>query len=122
PGPARLPAGPAGGRGGPEHGPFAGLHRTRAQVRAALAGRPALVVTMRGPLDAVDEVTATAKELDAVIVLMPLSYGEDGPGVVRAALRARDRLPEGTLVVPVPLARREGPETDLQRREHVPDP
>src|SRR5690606_16134476 len=37
----------------------------------------------------------------------------------RAALKARDRLPEGTLVVPVPLAPREEPEIDLELREHV---
>ncbi|MFI6712078.1 adenylyl-sulfate kinase [Nonomuraea sp. NPDC050478] len=118
-GPDGLAAGPVKGLGAPEHGPFARLHRTPAQVRDELGGRPALAVTMRGPLDDLDEVAATAKELGAVIVLLPLSYGEDGPGVVRAALRARDRLPAGTLVVPVPLAPREEPEIDLELREHV---
>ncbi|GAA3111997.1 hypothetical protein GCM10020001_033450 [Nonomuraea salmonea] len=62
---------------------------------------------------------ATAKELDAVILLLPLAYGEAGPGVVRAALRAKEQLPAGTLVVPVPLAPRDEPEIDLELREHV---
>ncbi|GGO67434.1 adenylyl-sulfate kinase [Nonomuraea cavernae] len=117
--PDGLTAGPVRGLGAPEHGPFARLHRTPSQVREALGGRPALVVTMRGPLDDLTEIIATAKELDAAIVLLPLSYGEQGPSVVRAALRARDHLPEGTLVVPVPLAPREEPEIDLELREHV---
>lgn len=114
-----LAAGPVLALGAAEHGPFARLHRSPAQVRESLAGRPALAVTMRGPLDDLTELTATAKELDAVILLLPLSYGEAGPAVVRAALRARDQLPEGTLVVPVPLAPREEPELDLELREHV---
>ncbi|WP_113704108.1 adenylyl-sulfate kinase [Nonomuraea lactucae] len=118
-GPEGLASGPVRALGAPEHGPFARLHRTPAQVRELLDGRPALVVTMRAPLDDLTEITATAKELDAVTVLLPLSYGEAGPAVVRAALRARDQLPESTLVVPVPLAQREEPEIDLELREHV---
>ena len=35
---------------------------------------------MRGPLDDLDEIIATAKELDAAILLLPLAYGEGGPG------------------------------------------
>ncbi|WP_049557196.1 adenylyl-sulfate kinase [Nonomuraea sp. SBT364] len=114
-----LAAGPVKGLGAAEHGPFARLRRTPDEVRVELGGRDALAVTMRGPLDDLGEIVATAKELDAVILLLPLAYGEAGPGVVRAALRARDQLPEGTLVVPVPLAPREEPEIDLELREHV---
>ncbi|GAA3153892.1 adenylyl-sulfate kinase [Nonomuraea roseoviolacea] len=116
-----LAAGPVRGLGAAEHGPFARLRRTPAEVRELLGDRPALVVTMRGPLDdpALTEVSAVAKELDAVVVLLPLSYGEPGPAVVRAALKAKDRLPEATLVVSVPLAPREEPELDLELREHV---
>ncbi|MEU0570635.1 adenylyl-sulfate kinase [Nonomuraea sp. NPDC005983] len=117
--PDGLTSGPVRGLGAPEHGPFARLRRTPAEVRAELGGRPALAVTMRGPLDDLTEVIATAKELDAVIVLLPLAYGEAGPGVVRAALRAKEQLPEGTLVVSVPLAPRDEPEIDLELREHV---
>ncbi|HEX4813043.1 MAG TPA: adenylyl-sulfate kinase [Nonomuraea sp.] len=117
--PGGLASGPVKGLGTPEHGPFARLRRTAAQVKEELGGRPALAVTMRGPLDDTSEIVATAKELDAVIVLLALSYGEGGPAVVRAALRAREQLPAGTLVVSVPLAPREEPEIDLELREHV---
>ena len=74
---------------------------------------------MRGPLDDLTEITAIAKELEAAILLLPLAFGEGGPAVVRAALKARERLPEGTLVVSVPLAPREEPAIDLELREHV---
>ena len=117
--PDGLTSGPVKGLGAAEHGPFARLRRTPSQVREELAGRPALAVTMRGPLDDLGEITATAKELDAVILLLPLSYGEAGPAVVRAALRAKEKLPGDTLVVSVPLAPRDEPEIDLELREHV---
>jgi sulfate adenylyltransferase len=117
--PDGMTSGPIKGLGTPEHGPFARLRRTPAQVKRELGGRTALAVTMRGPLDDLSEIVATAKELDAVIMLLPLSYGEGGPAVVRAALRAKEQLPAGTLVVSVPLAPRAEPEIDLELREHV---
>ncbi|MGW0804172.1 adenylyl-sulfate kinase [Nonomuraea sp. NPDC002799] len=117
--PDGLTSGPIRSLAAPEHGPFARLRRTPAQVKEELGGRPALAVTMRGPLDDLSEIVATAKELDAVIVLLPLLYGEAGPAIVRAALRAKEQLPGGTLVVSVPLAPREEPEIDLELREHV---
>ncbi|SEK37579.1 adenylyl-sulfate kinase [Nonomuraea pusilla] len=117
--PDGLTSGPVRGLGAPEHGPFARLRRTPAEVAEELGGRPALAVTMRGPLDDLSEVAAIAKELDAAILLLPLAYGEEGPAVVRAALRAKEQLPAGTLVVSVPLAPREEPEIDLELREHV---
>ncbi|GAA0940392.1 adenylyl-sulfate kinase [Nonomuraea longicatena] len=111
--------GPLRALNAPEHGPFARLRRTPAEVRAELGGRETLAVTMRGPLDDLAEVVATAKELDARVLLLPLSYGEAGPAVVRAALKAKAKLPDDTLVVPVPLAPREEIEIDLELREHV---
>ncbi|MFC7592620.1 hypothetical protein ACFQYP_59545 [Nonomuraea antimicrobica] len=69
--PDGLTAGTVKGLGTPEHGPFARLRRTPAQVADELGGRPALAVTMRGPLDDLSEIVATAKELDAVILLLP---------------------------------------------------
>ncbi|WP_214325911.1 adenylyl-sulfate kinase [Nonomuraea sediminis] len=114
-----LTAGPVRSLGAAEHGPFARLRRTPAQVREELAGRPALAVTMRGPLDDLTEITSTAKELGAVILLLPLAYGEQGPAVVRAALKAKEQLPADTIVVSVPLAPRQEPEIDLELREHV---
>ena len=112
-------AGPVEALDAPEHGPFARLRRTPARVREETAEQEAvLAVTMRGPLDDLDEIVATAQELKASILLLPLAYGEGGPAVVRAALKARDRLPEGTLVAAVPLAPRE-PAVDLELRERV---
>nr|WP_189161828.1 adenylyl-sulfate kinase [Sphaerisporangium melleum] len=113
-----LVAGPVKSLGAPEHGPFARLRLSPTQVRAELRERPVLAVTMRGPLDDLDEITATARELDAAILLLPLAFGEGGPAVVRAALKARESLPSGTTVAVVPLAPRE-PEIDLELREHV---
>ncbi len=112
-------AGPVEGVGEPEHGPFARLRRGPGQVRKDLPEGPVLAVTMRGPLDstAIEDVEATAEELEATVLLLPLVFGEGGPAVVRAALKARERLP-GATVVAVPLAPRE-PAIDLELREHV---
>lgn len=114
-----LVSGPVEALDAPEHGPFTRLRRTPAEVRKELAGRETLAVTMRGPLDNVEEVWAVAEELGATILLLPLAFGEEGPAVVRAALRAHDRLPEDTLVAVVPLAPRRDPSIDLELREHV---
>ncbi|MEU4330310.1 adenylyl-sulfate kinase [Nonomuraea dietziae] len=116
-----LVAGPLEALGAVEHGPFARLRRSPDAVRKELAGHPTLAVTMRGPLDdlSAQEIIAVAEELDATVLLLPLAYGEGGPALVRAALKAREKLPEGTLVVSVPLAPREDKEIDLELREHV---
>lgn len=114
-----LAFGPVTALDAPEHGPFAGLRRTPGEIRKELAGRETLAVTMRGPLDDLEEIRASARELDATILLLALAYGEEGPSVVRAALRARDRLPAGTLVAVVPLAPRDDRGIDLELREHV---
>ena len=120
--PDGLTSGPVRALGAPEHGPFARLRRTPAQIREELGGQEALAVTMRGPLDDLNEIIATAKELDAVIVLLPLSYGETGPAVVRAALRPQEQLPEGTLVVSVPLAPRGSPRSTWSCASTSPPP
>ncbi|MEV7007124.1 adenylyl-sulfate kinase [Streptosporangium sp. NPDC051022] len=112
-------AGPVEALDAPEHGPFARLRLTPAEVRKELAGRETLAVTMRGALDDLEEIRATAEELGATILLLPLAFGEEGPAVVRAALKARERLPEDTLLAVVPLAPREDPSIDLELREHV---
>jgi sulfate adenylyltransferase len=121
-----LAAGPVEALGTPEHGPFARLRRTPAEVREELAGREVLAVTMRGPLDDLAEIEATAEELGAAVLLLPLAFGEGGPAVVRAALKARDRLAGGTgdavkgvSVAVVPLAPREDHAVDLELRERV---
>nr|BFE83676.1 hypothetical protein GCM10020093_062770 [Planobispora longispora] len=114
-----LAAGPVEALGAAEHGPFARLRRTPAEVREALAGREALAVTMRGPLDDLEEITATAEELEAVVLLLPLAFGEGGPAVVRAALKAREKLGGDTLLAAVPLAPRDDHAVDLELRDRV---
>ncbi|ETK31026.1 adenylyl-sulfate kinase [Microbispora sp. ATCC PTA-5024] len=113
-------AGPVEPLDAPAYGPFARLRRTPEDVRKELPDGEVLAVTMRGPLDsaALEDVAATAEELDASVLLMPLVFGESGPSVVRAALTAAGRLP-GSTVVAVPLAPREDVEIDLELREHV---
>ncbi|GIH71887.1 adenylyl-sulfate kinase [Sphaerimonospora thailandensis] len=113
-------AGPVEALDTPAYGPFARLRRTPEEVRKELPEGEILAVTMRGPLDgtALEDVAATAEELEAAIVLLPLVFGEGGPAVVRAALKAAERLP-GSTVVAVPLAPREDAEIDLELREHV---
>ncbi|MBP2707203.1 adenylyl-sulfate kinase [Microbispora sp. RL4-1S] len=113
-------AGPVEALDTPAYGPFARLRRTPEEVRKDLPEGEVLAVTMRGPLDAasLDDVAATAEELDATVLLMPLVFGESGPAVVRAALTASERLP-GSTVVAVPLAPRDDVEIDLELREHV---
>ncbi|GAA0987358.1 hypothetical protein GCM10009555_066510 [Acrocarpospora macrocephala] len=105
--------------GAPVYGPFARLRRTPAEVRKDLPD-DVLAVTMRGPLDsaAIEDISATAEELDAAVLLLPLVYGDAGPAVVRAALKASAELP-GSTVVAVPLAPREDAVIDLELREHV---
>ncbi|MBX6381683.1 MAG: adenylyl-sulfate kinase [Microbispora sp.] len=113
-------AGPVEALDAPVYGPFARLRRTPEQVRKDLPDGEVLAVTMRGPLDSatLEDVAATAEELDAAVLLMPLVFGESGPAVVRAALKAAEQLP-GASVVAVPLAPRENTEIDLELREHV---
>ncbi len=113
-------AGPVEALDAPAYGPFARLRRTPEDVRKELPDGETLAVTMRGPLDSatLDDIAATAEELEAGILLLPLVFGESGPAVVRAALKASAALP-GSSVVAVPLAPREDPEIDLELREHV---
>ncbi|GIH91587.1 hypothetical protein Psi01_22170 [Planobispora siamensis] len=114
-----LVAGPVEALGAPEHGPFARLRRSPAEIRGELAGRETLAVTMRGPLDDLDEIVATAEELEATILLLPLAFGEGGPAVVRAALKARDKLGGDTRIAVVPLAPRDDHAVDLELRDRV---
>jgi sulfate adenylyltransferase len=113
-------AGPVEALDAPVYGPFARLRRTTEDVRKELPPGEILAVTMRGPLDsgALEDIMATAEELEAAVLFLPLVFGESGPAVVRAALKASAELP-GSSVVAVPLAPREDAEIDLELREHV---
>jgi sulfate adenylyltransferase len=115
-------AGPVTALREPEHGPFRQLRRRPDDVRAELAGGNVLAYVTRRPLNKrhIGQLRHYAGQLNARLLLLPLVTGAaevvTRPGaLVRAVLAARQHLPPGTLVVPVPLARRPaGPGADLR--------
>jgi sulfate adenylyltransferase len=98
-----------------EHGPFRALRRLPADVRAALDGAPAvLAYATRRPLHRrqIGQLKHHADLLNARLLLLPLVSGPvevagTPEALVRAVLAAREHLPAGTLIVPVPLAPRD---------------
>ncbi len=139
-------AGPVTALREPEYGPFRQLRRRPEEVRAELAAAGAaragdaadgrageeargnvLAYATRRPLNMrhVGQLRHYAGQLDARLLLLPLVTGPAGvvarpEALVRAVLAARQHLPAGTLVVPVPLARRAGgPEVDLRAQASV---
>ena len=138
-------AGPVTALREPEHGPFRQLRRRPDEVRAELgcgaaasgmageaAGGPGgeragtsgnvLAYVTRRPLNKrhIGQLRHYADQLGARLLLLPLVTGAaDVVGrpdaLVRAVTAASKHLPAGTLVVPVPLARRDGgPAADLR--------
>ncbi len=106
----------------PEHGPFRQLRRRPEDVRAELAGGSAagnvLAYATRRPLNKrhIGQLRHYAGQLNARLLLLPLVGGPAEivtrpEALVRAVLAARQHLPAGTLVVPVPLAPRDGGRT-----------
>jgi sulfate adenylyltransferase len=105
----------------PEHGPFRQLRRRPEDVRAELAaaaespGGNVLAYATRGPLNKrhIGQLRHYAGQLNARLLVLPLVCGPAEvvtrrDALVRAVLAARQHLPAGTLVVPVPLAPRPG--------------
>ncbi len=115
-------AGPVAALREPEHGPFRQLRRRPDDVRAELAGGNVLAYVTRRPLNKrhIGQLRHYAGQLNARLLLLPLVTGAAEvvtrpEALVRAVLAARQHLPAGTLVVPVPLARRHaGPAADLR--------
>ncbi len=114
-------AGPVTALREPEHGPFRQLRRHPEDVRAELAGTAespgddVLAYATRGPLNKrhIGQLRHYAGQLNARLLLLPLVCGPAEivtrrDALVRAVLAARQHLPAGTLVVPVPLAPRNG--------------
>jgi sulfate adenylyltransferase len=122
---ARL-AGPVTVLRQPEHGPFRGLRRSPADVRAELEsaspGRAVLAYATRRPLHRrhIGQLKHYADLLNARLLVLPLITGPAlvvtrPEALVRAIVAAASHLPVGTLVIPVPLARRDaGPGADLR--------
>ena len=112
-------AGPVTALREPEHGPFRQLRRRPEDVRAELAGPDGsaagnvLAYATRRPLNKrhIGQLRHYAGQLNARLLLLPLVGGPAEivtrpEALVRAVLAARQHLPAGTLVVPVPLAPR----------------
>ncbi|MGH3157671.1 MAG: adenylyl-sulfate kinase, partial [Streptosporangiaceae bacterium] len=114
-------AGPVSALRATEHGGFRHLRKTPAQVRAELPEGPVLAYATRGPLHGrqIGQLRHLAGQMKARLLLLPLIAGPadlvvTSESLVRAVLAARQLLPAGTLVVPVPLAPRYSPEAELR--------
>jgi sulfate adenylyltransferase len=119
-------AGPVTALRQPEHGPFRKLRRNPADVRdefeVASPGRAVLAYATRRPLHRrhIGQLKHYAGLLNARLLVLPLVTGpalvvSRPEALVRAIVAAASQLPVGTLVVPVPLARRDaGPGADLR--------
>ncbi|MGD0604318.1 MAG: adenylyl-sulfate kinase, partial [Streptosporangiaceae bacterium] len=100
----------------PEHGPFRQLRRRPSQVRAELSAGTGsegnvLAYATRRPLNKrhIGQLRHFAGQLHARLLVLPLITGpalvvRRPEALVRAVLAAREQLPAGTLVFPVPLA------------------
>src|SRR5580693_1192538 len=126
--PARVRlAGPVTALREPEHGPFRQLRRRPEDVRGELAGGTVLAYATWRPLNKrhIGQLRHYAGQLNARLLLLPLVAGRADvvtrpDALVRAVLAARQHLPAGTLVIPVPLARRPaGPGADLRAQAIV---
>jgi sulfate adenylyltransferase len=119
-------AGPVTALRAPEHGPFRALRRPPADVRAELGSVPVLALATRRPLGLrqLGQLRHLADQLRARILLLPLVAGPAElvirpEALVRAVRAAARELPQGTLVVPVPLPPRGSAVDDLRARAVV---
>jgi sulfate adenylyltransferase len=127
-GPARVQlAGPVTPLREPEYGPFRQLRRRPEDVRAELSGGNVLAYATWRPLNRrhIGQLRHYADQLNARLLLLPLVAGRADvvtrpEALVRAVLAARQQLPAGTMVIPVPLPRRaDGPAADLRAQAVV---
>jgi len=115
-------AGPVTALREPEHGPFRQLRRRPEEVRRELGDGNVLAYATWRPLNRrhLGQLRHYAGQLNARLLLLPLVAGQADvvtrpEALVRAVLAARQHLPAGTLVIPVPLARRQaGPAAGLR--------
>jgi len=119
-------AGPVTALRAPEHGPFRALRRQPADVRAEFGAAPVLALATRRPLGErqLGQLRHLADQLRARILLLPLVAGPAElvirpEALVRAVRAAARHLPDGTLVVPVPLPPRVDPAAELRARAVV---
>ncbi|MCW2887671.1 MAG: adenylylsulfate kinase [Streptosporangiaceae bacterium] len=114
-------AGPVRPLRAPAHGPFHRLRRDPAEVRAELGPGAVLAVTTRDPLHRkqLGQLRQAAERLAATVLVLPLLGGPHDESLVRSLLAVRKELPDGTLLVPVPLPARPDEGRDLLLRSHV---
>jgi sulfate adenylyltransferase len=119
-------AGPVTALRAPVHGPFRALRRTPDAARSVLGTAPVLALATRAPIGQrqIGQLRHLASQLRARILLLPLVSGKADlvgrpEALVRAVLAAAGQLPEGTLVVPVPLPPRSSPTQELRARAVV---
>ncbi|MGI8330600.1 adenylyl-sulfate kinase [Actinomadura scrupuli] len=114
-------AGPVRPVRAPAHGPFHRLRRDPAEVRAELGPGPVLAVTTRDPLHRkqLGQLRQEAERLAARVLVLPLLGSAHDESLVRSLLAVRKELPEGALLVPVPLPARADEGRDLLLRSHV---
>jgi sulfate adenylyltransferase len=111
----------------PEHGPFRQLRRRPEEVSRELGDGNVLAYATRRPLNKrhLGQLRHYADQLNARLLVLPLVADRADvvtrpDALVRAVLAARQHLPAGMLVIPVPLARRSaGPAADLRARAAV---
>ena len=119
PGLVRL-AGPVTKHRPAEHGSFRRLMISPEQAKAEFGGSPVLAFATRAPLGRrhIGQLRHLAGQLKARLLILPLVAGpaevvRQPEALIRAVLAAARSLPAGTLVVPVPLASRDGLDRDL---------
>ena len=125
-GPTLRLAGPVTALRAPEHGTFRALRRSPAGVRAGFDGSPVLAFATRRPLGQrqIGQLRHLASQVKARILLLPQVAGpaevvQRPEPLVRAVLAAARHLPDGTLVVPVPLPPRTNQDEEMRARAVV---
>jgi len=117
-----LLAGPVSAHRPPEHGSFRRLMISPERARAELGAGPVLAFATSAPVGGrlIGQLKHLAGQLSAKLLLLPLVAGPADvvrrpEALIRAVLAAAESLPAGTLVIPVPLAAREGmdPEREI---------
>src|ERR1700677_1583275 len=121
-----LLAGPVTALRAPEHGPFRALRRQPADVRAELGSVPVLALATRRPLGLrqLGQLRHLADQLRARMLLLPLVTGPAElvirpEALVRAVRAAARQLPDGTLMIPVPLPPQSDAADELRARAVV---
>src|SRR5215469_4071363 len=124
-------AGPVTELRAPEYGPFRAMRRPPAEVRAELGDAPVLALAVRGPvtqrhIGQLRYLAARLRTPEVVprMLLLPLVAGPARvvgrpEALVRAVRAAARQLPDGTLVVPVPLPPRSDPGEELHAQAIV---